>query len=328
MSGVLRLVGSDDLESSGRCFDAGEIAQAATLDDAELDLHFAECLVCRRALEADRRTRASLAALPLPRMPEAQRRALAAEILAAAPTRRSKRSSRAWPISVATSALAVAAAAVLLVPSLHSTPATSPTIEASTRDDVGMHVQRIAADDRAPTLPPPKIEAHGGATLTHRVGDERDVLVLVDGVIDVDTRSSRDVDVRVGSSTIRIDDASVRITAHEHAIESVQVVVGAARVIAPDQQVVLERDSIWMPSGETHGDQSLSAFRDGWIELRAGHNREAMELFDRVTDPVVLEEAMYWAAIAAERTGDAALGAARMREFQRRFPSSELGRSK
>jgi hypothetical protein len=311
------------------CFDAAAIARAATLETEEVDAHFASCLACRRALDADRRTRASLAALATPALSPLRRTALAAEVLAHAAMLprtqpvHARRRSRLPAVMLATAA--AAAAALVIVAHVQAPAATSPTLSAVHSDETpGMHAQRVAADDGAPTLPPPSIVTHGGATLTHRVGDDRDVLVLVDGIIDVDTRSTRDVDVHVGSSTIRVDDASVRIRASKHAIVSVQVVVGAARVIAPDQHVVLERDSVWLPSG-AHGDQSLTAFRDAWIELRAGHDREAMELFDRVTDPVVLEEAMYWAAVAAQRTGDPTLGEARMRAFHRRFPGSELG---
>lgn len=314
---------------SRMCFDDDEVARIASLaDETELDGHFTECLGCRRALEADRRTRAALRTQPSPSLPSARRRAIAAELFARmdATAQPSRTLSRLKLASLAVGVVA-AAAALLLVSNVQSHSESTPTVVIGDNTDrePAMEFQRIAIEDRAPALSPPKISTRGGATLSHHVGDALDVLVLVDGLIDVDTRTSRNVDVRVGNSTIHIEDASVRIRARKRSIMSVHVVVGAARITAPDQQIVLERDSVWMPDSP-QVDDSISAFRDAWIELRAGHNRAAMDLFSRVTDKVVLEEAMYWAAIAAQRTGDTALSEARMRAFHEQFPDSELGR--
>ncbi len=89
-----------------------------------------------------------------------------------------------------------------------------------------------------------------------------------------------------------------------------------------DQHVTVQRDSVWLP-GPTAAQRSLTAFRDAWLALRAGKNLEAIELFDRVTDPVAREEASYWAAVAAKRSGDTRLAADRIAQFLREFPSSQ-----
>src|SRR5207237_329098 len=117
-----------------------------------------------------------------------------------------------------------------------------------------------------------------------------------------DTRDARNVDVRVGDAIVRIDGSSVRIRAHGRAIVSVQVVVGSAHVMASDRQLTLERDSVWLAEPPAK-QRAIAAFRDGWIALREGRQREAIALFDRATDPSVAEEATYWAGIAAQRAG-------------------------
>ena len=67
---------------------------------------------------------------------------------------------------------------------------------------------------------------------------------------------------------------------------------------------------------------SLALFRTSWEALRAGRDAEALAGFDRVTDPVIREDALYWGAVAADRAGDRAGAARRLRAFLDQFPAS------
>ncbi|HTR53756.1 MAG TPA: tetratricopeptide repeat protein, partial [Kofleriaceae bacterium] len=49
---------------------------------------------------------------------------------------------------------------------------------------------------------------------------------------------------------------------------------------------------------------------------------DAVAAFDRATDPIVAEEAMFWAAVCAGRAGDDDDSARRLRAFLARFPHS------
>jgi len=68
--------------------------------------------------------------------------------------------------------------------------------------------------------------------------------------------------------------------------------------------------------------RALTEFRTGWTELHADHFDAAIAHFDRATDPVVSEDATYWAAIACERAGKQDEAVARLRAFMTAFPKS------
>src|SRR5204863_1152257 len=67
---------------------------------------------------------------------------------------------------------------------------------------------------------------------------------------------------------------------------------------------------------------TVSAFAAGWIALRAGDYLEARDDFDRATDPSVIEDATFWAAVAAARAHHTDEAAGRYRAFLERFPDS------
>lgn len=301
-----------------RCLPAADLARLVATGAEEP--HLSECLPCRRRFEADTAARAAIRELPAPVLGAAHKRALAAELIARAqaePVRRRRR----LPLVAAAGALAAALALVVAWPA--RTDAISPEApDAVAAEDTAMSSAMTALTEAPPGLGAPALEASRGAVVSHAVGRERDTIVLADGTLAIDTRSARGVDVRVGDTVVRVQDASVTIRARKRAIVSVQVVVGAARIDSAEQHVTLQRDSLWLP-GPTAQQRSLAAFRDGWIALRAGKHREAMALFDQVTDPVAREEASYWAAIAAKRSGDGALATARLEKFLHDFPSSQ-----
>lgn len=295
------------------CFDSAGIARAATLGDDHP--HLAECLPCRRRLAADRSTRDRLRAIPVPALEDSRRRELAAELLAIAqhplPPRRH---TAAWAMSIGALAAAVALLVYRPAPEELSVMPVFPSVE-----PIATTSSSVAHLEAPPQLAAPRIEG-SGATFRHVIGD-RDTIALYDGAIEVDTRNTRDADVTIGEAIVRVTDAAVKIRAQGRSIVSVQVIFNSAEVTANGKQVTIQRDAMWL-AGPSAKQQSLAAFRDGWMALRAGRHREAMALFDRVTDPIVIEEATYWAAIAAQRSGDAELARTRLEAFARRFPSS------
>lgn len=302
-----------------RCLDAAQIAQAVTADLD--DPHVAECLDCRRRMDLDRETRDALRRLPMPRMSSSHRKEMAAELIARA--QQLPAPAPRWRASVAlVAAVALAATVALVAAWPRATASTGATISISSHETPSIRSSAVARLEAPPLLAAPKLEASGGAVISRRVGVDRDVVSLVDGVIELDTRTARNVDVRVGDAVIRVDDAAVKITARKRTIISVQVVVGAARITSADQHVTLQRDSLWIP-GPSAMQQSMSTFTAAWIALRAGRNHEAMELFDRVTDAVATEEAMYWAAVAAKRAGDLDDASQRFARFLQKFPGSD-----
>lgn len=72
----------------------------------------------------------------------------------------------------------------------------------------------------------------------------------------------------------------------------------------------------------TRAQRAMTEFRAGWAELHAEHFPEAIAHFDRATDPVVSEDATYWAAIACERAGKQDEAVTRLRAFVTAFPKS------
>lgn len=305
------------------CLDPAEIARVLTL---ELDEpHFAECLPCRRRLEADRATRDVLRSLPVPALTQSHRRALAAELIATADHRPRRRGFTRIAIG---GGLAVAAALALALWPRSLRPE-SVTVALDSREPIALASRSAAPEDEPPRadldLPAaPAIAAASGARFEHRVGADRDAITLIDGVLDLDTRGKRAVDVAVGDTAIAVTDAAVHIEAHRRSVVSVKVVVGAARIDSAEHHLVLQRDSEWLPAPSAKT-RSLTAFRDAWIALRGGRNADAMRLFDSVVDPVVLEEASWWAQVAARRANDPSADD-RLAKFRQAFPQSDYTR--
>jgi TolA-binding protein len=303
-----------------KCLDAVAITRIESLGLA--DSHVESCAACQQRIERERGIAALVRGLPSRPQSARRRRELGFALVAAAqdlPRRR-----RDLPMTYAASLLAVAAAVALLV-SASSPRLLAPKLDTALTETVALESSTVVTDDPAPPEPapsPPRVDASAGAVFTHVAGDAQDSIVLVDGTLQLDTREAHLVEVRVGATRVRVDNASVVVTARARRILSVQVVVGSARIDSPQQRVTLQHDSLWIPSPSA-SQRSMAIYRDGWIALRAGRNHEAMALFDRVTDPVAQEDAMYWAAIAAQRSGETALARKRIADFLARFPRSD-----
>jgi hypothetical protein len=291
------------------CLAPYQITRAAT--NGERDPHFAECLTCRRQFESEQSLRTMLASLPVPALAMPRRREIAAELSVHVPAPRRRR----WGAY-----LAVACAAAALVPLFapRAVVGEAPGVQVASVERIGSPGQRVAYETAPPLLPPPRIDAQRDARMSSQIGDDRELVTLVDGAIEIDARDTRAVDVRIGATLVHVADAKVEIRAAHRALLSVHVVVGAAQI---DNRVVVERGAIWTAE-VTPVSRSLRAFRDAWVALRAGRNEEAMSLFDAATDASVAEEASYWAAVAAQRAGDRDLARFRLTSFLESYPSS------
>lgn len=283
---------------------------AAETDEAVA--HAASCAACARVLEDQRAMSRMLGALPAPALRPSQREAIAAEVMARAdalPERAPRR--LAATTAIAFGALAAAAAAAFLVlrpaaPGSEVPPAPTPVASAS---------PSIAPIVQAEPAPPPAPAAPRVIAL-----DREDQTI--------DTRASDPVRVVHGDTAIAVTDARVKVVTKRGLIEQVHVFAGSAQVTVGGTTFVVEQGVTWTrpeaspPAPErSPKEHSLAAFRSGWEKLRAGDNATAIAELDQATDEVVAEDAMYWAAVAAERLGRAD-ARTRFERFVAAFPQS------
>lgn len=306
------------------CLSASEIARVATAGDS--DPHLEDCITCRRSLDADRALRSRLLALPIDELSQAKRRELAAELVATG-MHRPRRVPR-WYALAAGAAAAVMVASVLAWARVAAPPRAAATVtldEPVMEQAVATRARYAATEDAASALPPAVIASDTGARFTQRFGREREQVALEDGTIVVDSRASRAVDIRVGDATVICDNAKVAVRARHSAIVSIQPVFGAAAMVSHGNRVVVESATLILqdePPAVRPPSRSLVSFRQAWVSLREGHNREAVALFDAETEPAVAEEALYWSAIACKRAADEPAARERLRRFAQRFPDS------
>ncbi len=158
-----------------------------------------------------------------------------------------------------------------------------------------------------------------GADFTRDTGAQRDTVQLHDGTISIDARDRAPVSVAIGDTTIHVRDAHVEIRAADGVIVSAQAFAGSVERTSPESRAVISEGEIWTaPPAES----SLAAFRIGWKALHEGRNDAALAAFDRAGDPVVAEEAAFWAAVAAQRAGDRDGASQRFRAFIDAYPHS------
>jgi TolA-binding protein len=149
---------------------------------------------------------------------------------------------------------------------------------------------------------------------TSRTG--RDVIELSDGKLTVDARRTTPAEIRVGTTAIRIADAKATVTARTGVLASVAVFAGSVELSLRARSTVVRAKPTSDPN------RSLAIFRDGWLALRQNRFAAAIAAFDRASDPVVQEDAAYWAAVAAYRAGNRDAARRRFTDFLARFPES------
>jgi len=148
----------------------------------------------------------------------------------------------------------------------------------------------------------------------------RDVIRLRGGELTVDSTSSRPVEIVSGETAIAVKKARVKVIATKGVVSSVAVFAGSAQVTIDGHSVIVEAGTVW--ERDVARDDALAAFKAGWAALRAGDNTAAIAAFDRAVDPIVAEDAVYWSAIASERSGNSAGAVTRYRELLAKFPST------
>lgn len=123
------------------------------------------------------------------------------------------------------------------------------------------------------------------------------------------------------------------VTARTGVLATVTVFAGSVELSSGARSQVVTAGTLWeAPAEAPRSDRSatlsaasaasLGEFRAGWTALRQRQFAAAIAAFDRATDPVVQEDAVYWAAIAASRMGDRGAARRRFAEFLTRFPES------
>ena len=338
------------------CPTPDRIAAAASGEDDEVTLHAETCPTCGPLVVDQRDMAVLLHQLPAPPLVGDQRRTLEALMQARLDEPVSAR--RRFPVTVAIVAVAAAAtvaivmalphesedvevpvaSGVVVVPPAAVEPVARPAVVDISLADADRTPRVVAS----PTAPTP-------------VESPRDeVVTLRAGTVLIDTRDHRDaVDVVAGPTTLHVADAKVRITARAGAVESVQVFAGSVEMTVGKQHTTIE--DVWeappsartppappaeptrvaavvkaMPKAEpkivkpklSPREQAMSDFREGWTSLHDEEYEDALAAFDRATDPIVLEDAAYWAAVATQRLGHRDDAVVRFRAFVVAFPSS------
>jgi TolA-binding protein len=156
---------------------------------------------------------------------------------------------------------------------------------------------------------------------------EQDIVTLHDGELAIDSRGREPVTIVSGDTRVAVTSSRAVVVARAGVIVTARVFAGSAQVTAAGKRVVIDAGDVWRreaPIERTDNGPttSLAAFRQGWEALRDKRYAEAIAAFDRATDPVVAEDAAFWAAIASERAGYRDDAATRLRAFIARFPAS------
>jgi len=308
------------------CVALEQLAAAAAGEDEDALAHARACARCA-ALIGDQQTMRSLArSLPRPELDLDHRTVLAAELMARADALPRRRTRLVVGLGAA---LAAAAATIALVVRVASTPAPSLAIDTPAADVPPIHVpDRVVTTEPAPAAADEQraiVQQTADADLTRDTTPERDLVTLRAGRLSIDASRTRSLQVLAGSTRVEVARARAAVTAKRGAIETVRVYAGSVEVIDGGRRYVIVAGATWerlQPTEPTTPAIAMAAFRDGWTALRAGDHAIAIAAFDRATDPVVAEDATYWAAIAAERAGRTDDARRRFADFVTRFAAS------
>ena len=297
------------------------LAAAASGEDAGALAHARECLRCRVVLQDQRAAIAVAQQWPALALRPQRRAALAAEVMAASDVAGTRwRDTRV----LAAAAIVALAAGIVLV--------ATGTREASPQDVPVPELAILASVDE-PTV---AIEQRTMIEIDAPVRTEPRAISVHEGTLPLDTRAAEPVTIVAGDTRVVVADARASIVAHDGVIVSAQVFAGSVEITRGATHVFVDAGNVWTrpakaatttppreaPPQATGADASLAAFRSGWEALRLARFADAIAAFDRASDPVVAEDAAFWAAIASERAGDRAEAARRLDAFIARFPAS------
>jgi hypothetical protein len=286
--------------------------------------HSRECLRCRALVMEQRQLLASVRQLGRPALRPDRRARLAAEVMAASdfamPRWRGER-----VMAVAASVVVLAAVATLVVASRPPAGQVPDRPDIASLDEPAIKsTQRRYLD---PVAPPQRAAIIGkGAVYARQQRGDVDIVALRDGEVSVDATAAEPVTIVAGDTRVMIVASRAKVVARRGVIVTTHVFAGTASVTTNGRVQVIDAGDVWMrppePKPISQATDSLASFRRGWEALRVQRHDEAIAAFDRATDPVVAEDATFWAAIATERAGDPDGAATRLRDFLVRFPQS------
>lgn len=311
------------------CPSLGRLAAAASGEDALAIVHAEACVRCGALLAEQQELVAAARGVRAPRLSDERRRVLAAEVMAGADVALEPRwrGGRVMLGAVGLSAAAIAAVVLASLWSMRSpgAPDLAETLP-SAREATTVDIRAVAHEHLAP---PPlhrfaEVVAHG-ADYARAADADRDVVRLREGELAIDARDRDPVTVVAGDTSVVIARSSAKVVARGGVIVTAQVFAGTAEITTHGRRRVVDEGEVWVPSkrpAPSVPSTGFEAFRGGWEALRDARYADAIEAFDRATDPGVAEDAAFWAAIACERAGQLDAAARRLGAFVERFPSS------
>lgn len=321
------------------------LAAASVGEDIQAELHAETCATCRAELEAMAAVVALARRAPVPKLTADRRAMLEAAVMAesdAAPAVTQLPRHRFVRPAIGALSAALAAAAIGLVmwpdpapPAGGSAPQATAQLAASPAassqdsrvelppDAPAAAVAATAADPEASarvpeaSAPPP---ARVAVAPPRRAAPHPTTTQLSDGPVTIDARNAAPVRVAAGDTAVQISASKVEVTSRGGVVTMVRVFAGSAEIDHTGRRVVVVAGDVWVrPTGPV---EALQSFEQGWMALRSARYRDAIAAFERAADPVVAEDAAYWAAIAAERAGDRVDAERRLRSFMIHFPRS------
>jgi hypothetical protein len=148
----------------------------------------------------------------------------------------------------------------------------------------------------------------------------RDTVQLRDGTLAIDARNRAPITVVIGDTAFAIAGGRAEVVASGGIVVSASALAGSIERTAGDVRETIAAGSSWSPAPSPR--TSLAAFRAGWQALHDGRNIDALRAFQLATDPVVAEDATFWAAVALDRAGSTDEARARYELFLAHFPES------
>jgi hypothetical protein len=302
------------------------LAAASSGEAPEAIAHATSCPRCAMQIAAQEELIARVRMLPDPPLSNARRAAMAAETLARADDDARYRGAR---IAVVASLVAAAAIALVVLASRGEAPRHAAHDSAAAAPVAAPPIVHlpVAAPSAAPPptavatqlLRPASIAATEADFDRARVHG-RDTIELHDGTLVVDARDRAPVSIVVDGTTFAIANSRAKIVVVGGVIVTAHAFAGAVEMTGPTTRATIAAGDVWTPPPGPA--TSLAAFRAGWEALRAGRNADAITAFDLATDPVVAEDALFWAAVAATRANDRDDATRRLQIFLDRFPDS------
>ncbi len=332
-----------------RCPSRHRLAAASAGEDTAAALHAETCAHCRAELTAMAAVVRLAREAPAPPLTASRRTAIRTEVLAACDiagpgTRRSHRGAAA-AIAAMVVGLAWYGRSTSHGPGIAARPRPAE-VTAPTAPNTGRAARPAGGD--ASALVDPRVDprsphgAHSGAPAaappltntpvpapvhpaTVSPSAPLAIATVADGRATVDARNTAPVRVVSGDTAIRVASSKVELTSRGGAVTKVHVIVGSAEIDLRGKRTIVFAGDVWVrpaPSPRALAATAMTAFERGWVAFRAARYNEAIAAFDQAQDPVIAEDAAYWAAIASARAGDRSSAARRLRDFTARFPAA------